>query len=201
MMKRASLLAAVVTVLAAPAYAQKPQIQWNQDFAFDAVKTFQWQFTPETDLSQKEPFLHEHIKTTIEGYLTNAGLTEVQTNPDVYVNYSTSSETEIRLESDSYGYGYGGYGMGGWGYYGYGMAGPVSTTTRVHEYQVGTLVVDIWDPSSKELVWRGAVSDTVPSSVEKAEKLITKAVAKMVDQWRKMRAKAEKEKAKAQASG
>jgi hypothetical protein len=196
-MKKATLAAALVAgVLGAPAYAEKPQIQWNQQYDFDGVESFQWQFTPETDLQQSQPFLHSKIKTSIEYYLTNAGLVEVQENPDVYVNYHTSSQTEIRLESDSYGYGFGAYGMGGWGYYGYGMAGPVSTTTRVHEYQVGTLVVDIWDAASKELVWRGAVSGTVPSDVEKAEKLIDKALAKLVDQWRKMRAKAAKEQAR-----
>ena len=197
-MKRGILTAAMaVVVLAVPAYAEKPQIQWNKQYDFDAVKTYQWQFTPETDLEQSQPFLHSKIKTGIEYYLTNAGLTEVQANPDIYVNYHTSTETQISLQSNSYGYGFGAYGMGGWGYYGYGMAGPVSTTTRVNEYQVGTLVVDIWDAASKELVWRGVVSDTVPDNVEKAEKLIDKALAKLVDQWRKMRAKAEKE----QASG
>jgi hypothetical protein len=77
------------------------------------------------------------------------------------------------------------------------MAGPVSTTTRVNEYQIGTLIVDVWDAASKELVWRGVVSDTVPDNVEKAEKLIDKALTKLVAQWQKMKAKAAKE----QASG
>ena len=46
--------------------------------------------------------------------------------------------------------------------------GPVSTTTRVVEYTKGTLVVDIWDAATKELVWRGEVTDSLPdSNVEK----------------------------------
>ena len=192
-MKKGILSAAVAAgVFAVPAYAGKPQIQWNQQYDFDAVKTFQWQYTPDSDLQQSQPFLHSKIKTGIEYYLTNAGLTEVQENPDIFVNYHTSTETQVSLQSNSYGYGFGAYGMGGWGYYGYGMAGPVSTTTRVNEYQVGTLVVDIWDAASKELVWRGVVSDTVPDDIQKAEKLIDKALTKLVEQWRKMRAKAEK---------
>jgi len=182
----------VAGLLAAPAYAEKPQIQWNQQYDFDAVETFQWQFTPEADLQQSQPFLHSKIKTGIEYYLIEAGLTEVQSDPDIFVNYQTSSETEVRLQSNSVGYSYGAYGMGGWGHYGYGMAGPVSTTTTVHEYQIGTLVIDIWDAASKELVWRGVASDTVPNDIQKAEKLIDKALTKMVDQWRKMRAKAAK---------
>ena len=77
----------------------------------------------------------------------------------------------------------------GWGYYGYGSVGPVSTTTRVTEYEKGTLVVDIWDAKTKELVWRGAVTKTVPGNVDKAGKLIDKAVRKMADQGRKLWAK------------
>ena len=91
----AAVLAAIVSV---PAYAAKPQIQWNQQYDFDAVETYQWQYTPETDLEQSQPFLHSKIKTGIEYYLTEAGLTQVTENPDVYVNYHTSTETpEARL--------------------------------------------------------------------------------------------------------
>jgi hypothetical protein len=79
----------------------------------------------------------------------------------------------------------GGYGMAGWGYYGM-AAGPVSSTTRVVEYTRGTLVVDIWDAKSKELVWRGTVSDTLPDNVQKAEKLVVKAIGKLADQGRKL---------------
>ena len=189
-MIRGTLLAAIVVpMFALPAYAQKPQIQWNSDYDFDAIQTFQWQLTPDTDLEKSEPFLHSRIKNAIEYQLTAAGLTEVESNPDVYVNYSTSTNTEVRLQSDTYGYGFGGYGRGGWGYYGYGSVGPVSTTTRVTEYEKGTLVVDIWDAKTKELVWRGAVTKTVPGNVDKAGKLINKAVRKMADQGRKLWAK------------
>jgi Domain of unknown function (DUF4136) len=189
MMRSALLAAIIVPLFAAPVYAQKPQIQWNKDYDFDAIGTFQWQLTPDTDLEKSEPFLHSRIKNAIEYQLTASGLTEVQSNPDVYVNYSTSTSNEVRLQSDSYGYGFGGYGRGGWGYYGYRGVGPVSTTTRVTEYQKGTLVVDIWDAKEKELVWRGAVTNTVPENVEKAGKLIDKAVQKMADQGRKLWAK------------
>ena len=186
-MRRYRIAAAVaVSLLALPAYAQKPQIQWNEEYDFDAVQTFQWQTTAETSLEQRNPFMHSLIKNSIEKELAVSGLTEVQSNPDVYVTYHASTDTEVRLQSDSFGYGFGGYGMGGWGYYGYGAAGPVSTTTRVIEYQRGTLVVDIWDAASKELVWRGTVSDTLPSDVDKAEKLVQKAITKLAAQGRKL---------------
>jgi hypothetical protein len=184
-----SLAAALVLgTLALSAQAQKPQIQWNSKYNFDGVDTFAWQDTPDTSLENQNPFMHSLIKNTIEAELATSGLTEVESNPDVWVNYHASTNTETQLRTDSYGYSMGGYGMAGWGYYGM-AAGPVSSTTRVVEYTKGTLVVDIWDAASKELVWRGMVTDTLPDNVQKAEKLVVRAIGKMADQGRKLWAK------------
>jgi hypothetical protein len=129
--------------------------------------------------------MHSLIKNTIEAELATSGLTQVEANPDVYVNYHASTMTETQLRSDSYGYGFGSYGMGTWGYYGM-SAGPVTTTTRVIEYEKGTLIVDIWDAAAKELVWRGEVTDTLPDNPQKAEKLVVRAIGKMAEQGRKL---------------
>jgi len=185
-MNRQSLAAALLLgTCALSAQAQKPAIQWNSQYDFTAVDTFAWQRTDDT-LESGNPFMHSLIKNTLEAELAESGLTQVDANPDVYVNYHASTTTEVQLRSDSYGYGFGGYGMGGWGYYGMGSVGTVSTTTRAVEYQRGTLVIDIWDAAKKELVWRGEVSDTLPDNPQKAEKLVVRAIGKMADQGRKL---------------
>jgi len=181
-----SLAAALVLgTVALSAQAQKPQIQWNNMYDWDSVQTFAWQDTPDTSLEDRNPFMHSLIKNSIEAELATSGLTEVEANPDVWVNYHASTTTDTQLRTDSYGYSMGGYGMAGWGYYGM-AAGPVSSTTRVVEYTKGTLVVDIWDAASKELVWRGMMTDTLPDNVQKAEKLVVRAIGKMADQGRKL---------------
>ena len=169
-----------------PALAQKPQIQWDPDYDFEAVQTFAWQSTPETSLENVDPFMHTRVVTAIEYRLARAGWTEVTVNPDVYVTYHTQTHDRVRLQSNSYGYGFGGYGMGGWGYYGYGPAGPVTTTTRVIEYEEGTLVVDVWDRASDTLVFRGSVTRVFSESPQKAEKQVDKAIEKMAQQARKL---------------
>src|SRR5690606_5396298 len=103
-----------------------------------------------------------------------------------YVNYHASTSTDIELQSDSYGYTFGAYGLGTWGYYGMRPIGPVSTTTRVVQYDVGTLVVDIWDAATKELVWRGQGTDSLPDSTRKTEKKVVKAIGKLAAQGRKL---------------
>jgi Domain of unknown function (DUF4136) len=59
-------------------------------------------------------------------------------------------------------------GMGGYGYRGWGAMGGMGTaTTTVTEYQVGTLVVDVFDAKSKSLMWRGIAQDEVSDSADK----------------------------------
>ena len=187
-------LALLAVLVAAPAYADKPQIQWNPDYDFTSIHTYQWQAPPDMSLEDVDPFLHKRILTELNEELAETGLTEAESDPDVYVTYYGSKNTEVRLETDSYGYAYAGYGMGGWGHYGYGMGGPVSSTTRVVQYDEGTLVVDIWDADERELVWRGSVSGILISDdPEKTQKNVVKAIESMGKQAAKLRKKRQKE--------
>jgi hypothetical protein len=66
---------------------------------------------------------------------------------------------------------------GGWRWRGLGGFG--QSTTTVENYKVGTLVVDLYDGSSKKLVWRGSASDTLSDKADKNTKNLDKAVQKM----------------------
>ena len=187
------LLAALIAAPAA--FAAKPNIQWNKDYDFKRVKTYAWQDPQSPSLAQSDPFMHKFIQDEIEKRLTASGLAKAAAGamPDVWVTYHGSIENKVQLQSDSYGYGFGGYGMGGWGMYGYGAAGPVSTTTRVVEYQEGTLVVDIVDPAKKELVWRASSTPiSINDKKEKTQKNVVKALDAMVKQNTKLRTEANK---------
>ena len=41
--------------------------------------------------------------------------------------------------------------------------------TRVDEYQQGSLIIDMIDPTSLELIWRGIGSKRLPESTDAAE--------------------------------
>lgn len=177
---------AVLILIALPAHAQKPQIQWDEEYAFDQLQSFQWFTTEDSSLQSSDPFFHSLIVNTIEAEIAEGGLTEVQSDPDVYVTYHTASQDKVRLQTDYHGYGYGGYGRGGWGYSGYGFGGPTASTTRVIEYEEGTLVVDVWDAATETLVWRASVSRVFSSNVRKAEGQVVKAIEKMFKEGRKL---------------
>ncbi len=64
-------------------------------------------------------------------------------------------------------------GMGGWRWGGFG-----ETTTQAVDYPVGTLVLDLCDCHSKQLIWRGTAQDSLSDKPEKDEKKMDKAVEK-----------------------
>ncbi|HXV62800.1 MAG TPA: DUF4136 domain-containing protein, partial [Vicinamibacteria bacterium] len=56
------------------------------------------------------------------------------------------------------------------------------------------LVVDVWEPKEKKLIFRGTATDTVDANPEKLEKKINKMVEKMVKEFDKKLEKEAKKK-------
>ena len=54
-----------------------------------------------------------------------------------------------------------------------------SSSTTVSEFTVGTLVVDIFDAKSKELLFRGTATDELSDKPDKNAKKLAKASDKM----------------------
>lgn len=68
---------------------------------------------------------------------------------------------------------------GGWWWGGFGdMA-----TTTVTNNPVGTLVLDMYDPGTKHLIWRGISSNTLSNKTEKNEHKLDDSVKKMFNNF------------------
>ena len=67
---------------------------------------------------------------------------------------------------------------GGWGYRGWG-GGTGSSTTTVSTFVEGTIIVDMFEASSKKLVWPGIATDTLSDKPQNNAKKIDKAAEKM----------------------
>jgi hypothetical protein len=190
-MRFSALWSLGLILITGPAFAQKVYINYDTSYDGSTVETFAWAETSETSVVRADPLLHSRIVNGIEYYLTLGGVREAESNPDVYVTYHTSTKKEISIDTSVYGYGY----PGGWGYYGrpYAYGGYGSATTTVRTYEKGTLIVDVWDAASNKLVWRGtALNITVTDNPTKMEKRIDKALKKIVDKWRKIKASSAK---------
>ena len=111
------------------------------------------------------------IKQSVDSQLASKGLTKTDSDKaDLYVGYQIAVDKEKQWN---------GYGMGGgirWG----GMATASSSTINV-----GTLVLDLYDPATKQLVWTGNATKTIdPSSnQEKNQKNLDKAMQKLLKSY------------------
>lgn len=182
MRKRISLVL-LLTLAALPAAAQKVYIDYDEDADFASYKTFAWLLTPEVSLQDSSPLMHSRLKNAIEYQLTTVGMIEDTESPDLYVTYHGESDKKVLVDIDTWGYAYG----SPWrrdpywgGYRGYAV-GPTRATVR--EYDVGTLIIDLYDAKEKQLVWRGTATATIPSKPEKQAKRLDKAVAKLAKKW------------------
>lgn len=170
-----------LTLIAAPSIAQKVFVDFDSSADFDSYKTFAWATTPETSMQSSNALMHSRLKNGIEHYLTQGGLTEVESDPDLYVTYHTSDKEELSINTTNWGYGYGP--RWGWDPYWGGSMG--TTTSSVTSYTRGTLVIDIWDAKEKQMIWRGSASDVIPQNPDKLAKKIDKSLAKIVKEWQK----------------
>jgi len=103
---------------------------------------------------------------------------------DVKGNDLMDQRIEDMINTTSMGYGgYGGYG-GGWG--GWGGGGMGSSTTYATTYTEGTMIIDLYDPDSKKLIWRGTGTVTVKAKPEKQIKQVDNILTKIGNKWDKI---------------
>jgi len=149
-------------------------VDYDREADFSQVSSFSWtgQRNPEVN-----DLVHNRIMGALRSQLKAKGLSEVDSNPDVFVTYYGDDNERTVIDTNHYGYGYGaGWGWGG----GMGMG---SSTTTVRTYKEGTIVVDIYGAGDKQLIWRGTVTGTISDNPQKNEKNIVKGIAKMFEKY------------------
>lgn len=133
---------------------------------FSKYKTYKWVAESNTHPNQ---IVDQQIKESVDQQLAAKGFTKIDgEKADLNVGYQVSVDQEKQWNA------YGG-GMG-WRFGG-GMETVTSSTI-----QVGTLVLDVYDPAVKQLIWRGQATKTLNPSKnpEKNEENLNKAMAKLL---------------------
>jgi Domain of unknown function (DUF4136) len=149
----------------------------NADFS--NVRSYAW--FEETsgvqgDRADVTSLLDRRVRSAVDGELQRKGIARVdKSTAKILVGYHLGVETKLDVDTINSGYGYGRY-----GYY-----GGISTQTTVREYQEGTLLIDVIDPSSKQLVWRGSGQARIRqnSTPEEREKRIGEAVKEILESF------------------
>lgn len=132
---------------------------------FAKYKTYKW--VAIEGGAHPNQILDAEIKQAVDSQLASKGMSKADgENADFYVAYQIAVDQEKQWNA----WGTGGRVMGG-------MASATSSTISI-----GTLVLDMYDPSSKQLVWTGHATKTIDpkGSQEKNEKNLNKAMAKLL---------------------
>ena len=168
------LLPAVLTgcllTLPALAIAQDVKIDYDKAYNFAPVKTYSIRIGTAwgNDLSQRR------VLEEFDQAIAAKGWKKVDdAAADIHVVLHGATSTKHNVNTFYSG------GMGGYGYRYGGMGGMGTASTTVSEYTVGTLVVDMFDPKTKNLVFRGAAEDEVSDNPEKNAKRLEKASDKL----------------------
>jgi Domain of unknown function (DUF4136) len=179
--KRLTLLLALLFMFA---YAHGQDVHYNYDRGanFQSYRTYQWVTSqtgsPKADVPPGLPnvppglpnppaspspmssnnvaddqLLDQDIRRAVDAQLAEKGLTKVDKGGDLLVGYRAN----VREEKSINLWGSGGYGWGG-GPWGGGLSSVQGQTSTI---PIGTLVVGLYDPARKQLIWRGDASKTV----------------------------------------
>jgi len=155
---------AAFVLLAGSAFAQDVKVDYEKSFDFSTLKTFALKI----GTAWGNPIGEKRVTGEIEAELITKGWTkaeEAQANAVVILHGATQQKRDL----NTFYSGYGGWRWGGMG----------TAQTTVSEYTVGTLVVDIFDAKSKQLVFRGTATDELSDKPEKNVKKVEKAAEKM----------------------
>ena len=156
----------LVLVGALSGLAQKVTVEFDEAIDFSKYRTFAIR---EGQLNSRNPALNselvkKRIEADIERDLTERGLTRVTGKSDLNVRYHFGSAR--RAEIETYPAGWRGFG---------------TRVVRV-PYTEGTLVIDLRDPSTRSLVWRGIASEE-KSDATKIEGRLDAMVKKSLEKY------------------
>jgi len=168
----------------------------SPDASLHGLRTFRVEATPQPKLagatsSTNDPMLvnsisNRALRTDLTQEFAGLGYVASDSNPDFCVAYYASTNQKLDLTYWDYGYGWRPSWWSGWGRrWGRGWggdwgiaSGPVAT-----QYTEGTVIVDVFDPKTKDLLWRGQGVAAVPDNEPQYEQELKKTVAAIVGKF------------------
>lgn len=164
------------------------QYAYDPDINYRDFRTFSWheaEVPPPLEGRTGPQFttlVDDRVKGAVASELVKKGLNlVVDETPDLLVAYDIAVDTAQLVAQDynlppGYGYAY------WYGYrYRYSYAG-VANYRPIQRYDIGTLVIDLIDPETNQLIWRGWVdADINPAALD--DSYITVIVASIMSQF------------------
>jgi len=158
----------LVFVIGTGSKAQEVTSNFMPGTDFSKYHTYKW--VAIEGASHPNQIMDQEIKQSVDSQLASKGLTKTDSDKaDLYVGYQIAVDQQKQWNAWGTGRGFGG-----------GMGSATSSTINI-----GTLVLDMYDPGTKQLVWTGHATNAInPSSnQEKNMKSLNKAMAKLLKNY------------------
>lgn len=146
---------------------------YDRDADFKGYQNYRWELLNNMEAERNPLYYNElmdkRIKEAVDLQLKIRNYRLVNDRADLVMHYHIVMEDQMQVSSDPYGY-YGPY----WR----------RSNVSVIQHKEGTLIIDMMDAQSKNLLWRGwAVSAFDPRDPEKTEARIKQAVVGIFDRF------------------
>ena len=115
---------------------------------FEKYQTFAWRSPKNTNTIVQNSLLDQRLRNNVTKQMMDRGMREDPRKPDVYLVYHANAQP--RREVSYYGGGW------GWGWHRPYWGGPAT----VYTYVAGSVVLDMVDAHTNQLVWRAYMTNT-----------------------------------------
>ncbi|WP_242926054.1 DUF4136 domain-containing protein [Pontibacter vulgaris] len=159
------------------------QSSFNRSADFKQYKTFAW-YPAEAANNLRtgyDPEVDRRVKTAVEAAFVKKGILPDAANPDILIAFDVALE-EKQAENADLAPGFG-YGYSYW--YGYRFkydVNGVPNSKSITQYPTGTLIIDLVNPKTNELVWRGVAEGEIEAD-QTDERDIRGSVSKILSQY------------------
>jgi uncharacterized protein DUF4136 len=141
-------------------------VDYDKNTDFSRYRTYGWG----QGMPARNPNLDRQIMGAIDEQMGRKGFTKTEGDPDLVVTYHAATHEEIDYNEASYGSGYGS------------SISPSAAEVPM-KVNVGTVVVDMYDPKAKRKVWHGVGSDLVMDDPTKTSAEIRNGAVKMFEKF------------------
>jgi hypothetical protein len=166
------VLAGIALLFSGRSSAQQVKTDYDRSANFAQFRTYSWE-----QVKTQNALDVDRVKSAVNAALAAKGWTQVESGGDVSIVAMEINRNQQTLNTFYEGLG------GGWGWRRFGGGGFGEATTTTETYKVGTVVIDLFDAKSKQLIWRGASSDTLSNNSDKNIKNLDKGVQKMFERF------------------
>ena len=161
-----ALVVALLLLTAVTLTAQDVRYNFMPKTDFSKYHTYKW---VNTGGDHPDQITDAEIKQAVDSQLASKGMTKTDSDQaDLYIGYQIAVHQETQWDA--------------WGTRSFGMGTGSWTSSTI---SIGTLVLDMYDPATKQLVWTGQATKTINpgSNPEKNMKNVDNAMTKLLKNY------------------